>query len=108
MKYTAPFLCLAAVVLAMAGLPLLAQSPYIANAGTKFPVVAAPSVVAPSIDSDGSVEILILGRGNNLRRGYLYYTGDRLTTSKQHGGVSYFFPDDDHPYFYLTNNWYEY
>src|SRR6266481_6222441 len=59
MKYTAPFFCLAAVVLAMAWLPLLAQSPYIANAGTKFPVVAAPSVVAPSIDSDGSVDSVL-------------------------------------------------
>ncbi|HTE90300.1 MAG TPA: VWA domain-containing protein [Terriglobales bacterium] len=59
MKYTAPFCCLAAVVLAMAWLPLLAQSPYIANAGTKFPVVAAPSVVAPSIDSDGSVDSVL-------------------------------------------------
>jgi VWFA-related protein len=54
MKYTAPFLCLAAVVLAMAWLPLLAQSPYMANAGTKFPVVAAPS-----IDSDGSVDSVL-------------------------------------------------
>jgi len=43
----------------MAGLPLLAQSPYITNAGTKFPVVAAPSVVAPSIDSDGSVDSVL-------------------------------------------------
>jgi VWFA-related protein len=59
MKYTAPFCCLVAVVLAMAWLPLLAQSPYIANAGTKFPVVAAPSVVAPSIDSDGSVDSVL-------------------------------------------------
>src|SRR5437016_4457981 len=54
MKYTAPFCCLAAIVLAMAWLPLLAQSPYIANAGTKFPVVAAPS-----IDSDGSVDSVL-------------------------------------------------
>src|SRR5205814_1074961 len=59
MKYTAPFFCLAAGVLAMAWLPLLAQSPYIANAGTKFAVVAAPSVVAPSIDSDGSVDSVL-------------------------------------------------
>ena len=59
MKYTAPFFCLAAVVLAMAWLPLLAQSPYIANAGTKFPVVAAPSVVAPSIDSGDSADSVL-------------------------------------------------
>ena len=59
MKYTAPFFCLAAVVLAMAWLPLLAQSPYIANAGTKFPVVAAPSVVAPSVDSGDSADSVL-------------------------------------------------
>src|SRR5437016_7115269 len=54
MKYTAPFFCLAAVVLAMAWLPLLAQSPYVANAGTKFPVVS------PSIDSGDADSVLTI------------------------------------------------
>src|SRR6476661_660104 len=53
MKYTAPFFCLAAVVLAMAWLPLLAQSPYVANAGTKFPIVS------PSIDADDSADSVL-------------------------------------------------
>src|SRR2546427_3893850 len=54
MKYTASFFCLAAVVLAMAWLPLLAQSPYVANAGTKFPVVS------PSIDSGDADSVLTI------------------------------------------------
>jgi Ca-activated chloride channel family protein len=58
MKYTASFFYLAALVLAMAWLPLLAQSPYVANAGTKFPAVA-PSVVAPSVDSGDSVDSVL-------------------------------------------------
>src|SRR5256714_1008230 len=54
MKYTASFLYLAALVLAMASLPSLAQSPYIANAGTKFPVVS------PSIDSGDPDSVLTI------------------------------------------------
>jgi Ca-activated chloride channel family protein len=54
MKYTASFFCLAALVLAMAWLPLLAQSPYVANAGTKFPIVS------PSIDSDDVDSVLTI------------------------------------------------
>jgi Ca-activated chloride channel family protein len=54
MKYTAPFFYLAALVLGMASLPLLAQSPYIANAGAKFPVVS------PSIDSGDPDSVLTI------------------------------------------------
>ena len=54
MKYTASFLYLAALVLAMASLPSLAQSPYVANAGTKFPVVS------PSIDSGDPDSVLTI------------------------------------------------
>ena len=53
MKYTASLFYLAAVVVAMAWLPLLAQSPYMADAGTKFPVVA------PSVDSDDSADSVL-------------------------------------------------
>src|SRR5713101_4056 len=53
MKYTASFFYLGAFVLSMACLPLLAQSPFVADAGTKFPVVS-PGVVSRSMDSGDS------------------------------------------------------
>src|SRR6267143_2012090 len=53
MKYTAAFCYLVAVVLAMAWLPLLAQSPYVANAGTKFPIVS------PGIDPNDSADSVL-------------------------------------------------
>jgi Ca-activated chloride channel family protein len=75
MKYTAHFY-LATLVLAMAWLPLLAQSPYVANAGTKFPAVA-PSVVAPSLDSDDSAESVLTIRKRVDEVDVLFIATDR-------------------------------
>ena len=58
MKYTASFFYLGALVLAMACLPLLAQSPFVADAGTKFPVVS-PGVVSRSMDSGDSADTVL-------------------------------------------------
>src|SRR2546427_10815586 len=72
MKYTASFLYLAALVLAMASLPSLAQSPYIANAGTKFPVVS------PSIDSGDPDSVLTIKKRVDVG-------GGRIINKNRHG-----------------------
>src|SRR5438552_8901489 len=63
MKYIASFFYLATLVLAMACFPLLAQSPFVADAGTKFPVVSpgvvSPGVVSPSIDAGDSGDTVL-------------------------------------------------
>jgi hypothetical protein len=60
-------------------------------------------------NADGSMSVWLQGRGNWSRAGYLYYSGDQLIL-KPGNTNEYIFPDDpnDHPYFHLTNDWYEF
>lgn len=71
-------------------------------------IVGRPHVYGRT-NADGSIAIWFQGRGKWLRAGYLYYSGNQLIV-KPGNTNGYVFPDNpnDHPYFHLTNNWYEY
>lgn len=58
---------------------------------------------------DGTISIWFQGRGNWLRAGYLFYSGNELIARPGYAN-KFVFPDNpnDHPYFHLTNSWYEY
>jgi amino acid transporter len=71
--------------------------------------IAGRAHVYGRANADGSISIWFQGRANYLRAGYLYYSGNqlRLKPGETNG---YFFEDNpnDHPYYHLTNNWYEF
>ena len=59
-------------------------------------------------NDDGSLWVQFQGRGNDMRHGYLYYSGDGMTTSPNNSNI-YSLPENPtRYYFHMTNDWYSY
>jgi hypothetical protein len=58
-------------------------------------------------NADGSITIRFMGRGDSIRAGYFYYSGNEMTVMPPPDKM--FFRDMIYTnFFHLTNGWYEY